>query len=407
MGKKVWIVNQYAIPPEQAGGTRHFSLAKKLNERGHEVTIIASSFDHVTRRETRLKKGELYRAETIDGVRFLWIRTPPYRGNSWARVWNMNVFAYRVWRIPNTLLQKPDVVVGSSPHLWAALAAERLATRFGVPFVFEVRDLWPQTLIDLGAFSARHPFVLLLEKMEWYLYQRASRIVTLLPKASEHICAKGGDPNRITWISNGVDLEMVPPPTPPQPKGVCTVMYAGTHGFANGLHILLEAISYLEQEGWGDKIHFRFVGDGPEKARLKEKSKQLGLRSISFEDPVPKNRVYTLLSEADVLAMVFLKSPLYRWGISPNKIFDYLAVARPVVLAVDAPLNPVEESGAGLVVSPDPVAIAKAIRQMALMSPEERWAIGLKGRRYVEVHYSWSCLAEKYEALIGEVLGGE
>lgn len=154
----IWIINQYAIPPDTAGITRAFVMARELIAHGHDVTIIASSFDHVSRTEKRLKSREGWKIEIFEGVRFLWLRTPAYSGNGLARVWNMSVFAVKALVEPSKhLLKEPDIIVGSSPHLFGALAAERLATRLNVPFVLEVRDLWPQSLIDLGNLSRGTP----------------------------------------------------------------------------------------------------------------------------------------------------------------------------------------------------------------------------------------------------------
>lgn len=397
----IWIVNHYALPPSQAGGTRHYTLAKALRQLGHNVIIWASSFNHWTK-EDQLKSGEAYRLEPIEGVPFFWIRTPSYKGNSLARMWNMAVFAYRMWRLGKVAgLEKPDVIIGSSPHLFAALAAERLAARFRVPFILEVRDLWPQTLIDLGNFSPRHPFIVLLERIERHLYRKAAAIITLLPGAKEHMAGKGADPSRIVWIANGIDLELVPPPQPPGSEGPFTVMYAGAHGLANGLELALDAACCLEQEGWGERVRFRFIGDGPEKPNLMKKAQCLGLHSVSFEDPVPKKAVYRLLQEADAFLLILRDSPLFRWGISPNKLFDFLSQARPVIFCVNTPFNPVEEVKAGVTVSPaNPEALADAIKRLALLSPEERWSMGLRGRKYVEKHHSLNRLANKLEEVL-------
>ena len=143
---------------------------------------MASSFDHTTRREAHLRPGEGYRVEFVDGVRFLWLRTPPYSGNTVGRIWNMLVFGFRVWRGTGWgPIERPDVIVGSSPHLFAALAAERVAARLSVPFVLEVRDLWPQTFVDVDGYSRHHPFVALLERIERYLYRSARDLEDLLP----------------------------------------------------------------------------------------------------------------------------------------------------------------------------------------------------------------------------------
>nr|BCX01985.1 MAG: glycosyltransferase WbuB [Bacteroidota bacterium] len=401
----VWIVNHYALPPDRAGGTRHYTFAKELSRHGHGVTIWASSFDYLSREEKHLTTGELWKWEVVDGVPFVWVRTPGYKSNSLARVWNMTAFAYRMWRLGKKAgLGKPDVIIGSSPHLFAALAAERLADRFQVPFVLEVRDLWPQTLIDLGNFSPRHPFIASLLTIERYLYRKAAAILSLLPGAKEHMAEKGADPSRIVWLPTGIDLELVPPPQPPKSDGPFTVMYAGAHGLANGLDLALEAAHLLEREGWGKRVRFRFVGDGPEKPNLMQKAQALGLRSVSFEDPVPKRAVYGLLQQADAFLFILRDSPLFRWGISPNKLFDFLSQARPVIFCVNTPFNPVEEAKAGVTVSPaSPEGLADAIKRLTLLSPEERWSMGMRGRAYVEKYHSLNRLADKLEEVLKHV----
>lgn len=405
----IWIVNHYAVPPNQAGGTRHYTLAKDLVRRGHNVTLLASSFDHMTQRELHLQPGKGYKLEHIGGVRFLWLRTPPYTGNTGARVRNMIVFATQVWRrATQKILGKPDVVLGSSPHLFAALAAERLAARCAVPFVLEVRDLWPQTLIDLGHFGRHHPVILLLEGIERYLYRRAGRIVTLLPGSATHMKEKGADPSKVIWVPNGIDLDLVPSPRPPRQREVMTVMYAGAHGLANGLGLILEAAHSLQQDGWAERIRFRFVGDGPEKPRLIQRAQELGLLNVHFEDAVPKQEVYKVLAEADAFVMVLQHSPVYRWGVSPNKLFDYMASARPVVFCVGTPFNPIKEAQAGVTVEPgDGLKLAQAVRRVAEMSFEERWEMGLRGRRYVETHHSLNRLVGRLEQALLELTGEE
>ena len=402
----VWLVNHYAIPPGQSGGTRHFILARELVERGHRVTIVASSFDHTTRLEMHLRDGAPLKLEVVDGVRFLWLKTPPYKGNSVHRLWNTLVFARKVLGLRAADLGgPPDVVLGSSPHLFAAAAAERLARRHRVPFVLEVRDLWPQSLVDLGSFSQGHPFVRLLEGIERRLYRRAHRIITLLPGAAEHIAQKGGDPERIVWIPNGVDIRLLPAPTPPTPSDIFTYLYAGAHGLANHLDYVLEAARLVEEQHPEFPLRFRFVGDGPEKAGLIKRAQELMLKNVTFESPVPKAQIFELMVTADAFTIVVQNSPLYRWGISPNKLYDYLAMARPIVLAAPNLVfnNPVEEAGAGLTAPSDDVrAFARAIVDLARLSPEERWQMGLRGRDYVERHHNVARLADRLEHLLTE-----
>ena len=157
---KIWFVNHYAVPLTHVGNVRHFTLARELVKRGHDVSIVASSFIHKTLSEGVSTGKNACKHENIEGVDFLWIKTPPYKGNSWKRLWNMTVFGFRFWMGKGTRgLKRPDIIIGSSPDPLAAFAAYRVARRLKVPFVFEVRDLWPQTLVDLGRISPNHPLV--------------------------------------------------------------------------------------------------------------------------------------------------------------------------------------------------------------------------------------------------------
>ena len=441
----VWIINHYAIPPRLAGGTRHFHLAKELIATGDQALIVAANFAYMTREEharedvapvedaTTDRDGRSSRVEDVDGVPFLWLRVPKYRGNSFARVWNMAVFAARVALVRTKKLPRPDVVVGSMPHPFAALAAERLARRLGVPFVLEVRDLWPQSLIDLGDFRPGHPFIRVLSWIERYLYRRATRIVSLLPGALDYIAEKGAERERIAWIPNGVDLggDTSPPPPPNANGRKFSLLYAGSHGLANGLHTVLDAAAILKRTGsrgpgqghrqgrgagpapppsveeYPDRIEFRLLGDGPEKPRLQERAQTEGLDNVRFDDAVAKDAVGDRLRQADALVILLKDSPVFRWGISPNKLFDYMAAARPVIFGIRSPFNPIETASAGLTVPPeDADALAKAALDLYRASPEERRDMGLRGRRYVEEHHNFVRLGAQLREVLADACDG-
>lgn len=403
---KIWWVNHYALPPDGAGGTRHYSFAREFVSRGHEAVVVSCSFDHATGRETRLAEGEPYRLETIDGVRFLWLRAPSYRGNNLARLWNMVVFGGRVWSgrgLRN--LAKPDVVIGSSPHLFAAVGAAKLARTLRVPFVLEVRDLWPQTLRDLGKLSAIHPAVQTFGYLERYLYRRARRIVTLLPKSAEYIESKGAQPRSTVCIPNGVDRSLLPPSAPPPEDETFNVLYAGSHGVANGLDSIIEAAEILERTATAKPVLFRFLGDGPEKKRLMEKVRSRDLRRVRFDPPVEKRSVYRVLQGANAFVATLCDSPLYRWGMSLNKLYDYMACGRPVVFGAHVNPDPVADADGGFSVSPENSAeIAAAICRLTEMSPEERWAMGRRGRDYVLRRHDLGTLATQFLEVLEDVI---
>lgn len=403
---RIWIINHYALPPSHAGGTRHHSLAKELIARGHEVIVIASSLHYHTRTDNVLLPGETARYQDEQGVPFLWLRTPAYSSGI-GRIRNMLAFTLRVWRGKEVRkLPPPDIIIGSSVHLGAVFAAERLAQRYHVPFVMEVRDLWPQTLVDLGEFSPRHPAIQALYWLERFLYRRAARIITLGPGMGSYIEAHGSPCEKATWIPNGVDLRIVPGPTPAPNGNPLVAVYAGAHGVANALGTIIEAAAILQAQGWAERVLLRLVGDGPEKPRLAAQAEALGLRNVVFEASVPKTKVFDKLAEADILLASVRRTGLYQYGISLNKLFDYMAVARPIVWgAGDCVNDPVAESGAGITTPPeDPQAMAEGIMQIAQMSPEQRYEMGLRGRRYVEQNHDFANLAQRIEQLLEQCI---
>jgi len=410
MGKYIWILNHYAISPDMSGGTRHFDLARELVKKGHEVTIFASGFDHSTRQYLKITPEEKMRVEEYDGVRFVWINTIPYYGNNWRRVLNMLSYGWRVLSCSRGL-SKPDTVIGSSMHPFAALAGWWLARRYKSKFIFEVRDLWPQTAVDMGAMKKNSLPAKLLYAWEKFMYNKAEKIIVLLPYAKEYIVGRGIDPEKISWLPNGVNLDRFDHPSPLDPgcevgkafeeySDKFKVVYTGAHGKANGLEVIVQAGSIIQDEGLG--IHFFFIGDGPEKNNLIQKANEIGLNNVSFLPPVSKAQVPNLLARADLLVHTIKKLDVLRYGMSPNKMYDYLASAKPIVTSIEARNNPVVEANAGIAVEPEnPKALAEAIIEIYNMPERKREELGMNGRHYIEQYHSTKILAQKLEALLG------
>lgn len=405
--KHVWILNHYAQEPGGAGGTRHFSLARHLPAHGWKATLIAASTDHSTGLQ-RLDAGEQKRLQHYDGVPFLWLRTRSYSGNGLDRVGNMLDYTRAVLKRRNLSdLEAPDAIIGSSVHPLAAWAGRRLAKRHGVPFIFEVRDLWPQTLIDMGRISHGHPAAIGLRWLETSLYRDASRIIVLLPKANEYIEPLGVSPEKIIWIPNGVDLESFPvrPPMAPSSDRF-TLMYFGAHGAANGLDNLLAAMQLVAQVPAGIRICLRLIGDGPLKPFLMAMASERGLTNVSFEDPVPKSRIPALAARADAFVFNLIDAPVFRYGISSNKLFDFLAAGRPVIFCCASSNNPVGEAGAGITVPPeDPPALAAAIVELASVPEAELIRMGQAGRLYLDANHGMEKLAGRLAFALDASLG--
>lgn len=394
--KQVWLLNHYAQEPGGAGGTRHFHLAEHLKAYGWQATVIAASVDHGTGRQ-RMAVGEPTRLDTIKGVPFLWINTPTYVGNSGGRVKNMLAYTFRVLLKGTTSsIPKPDVVVGSSVHPFAAIAGAWLARRHRVPFVFEVRDLWPQTLIDMGRLKEKSLVTWALRKLELWLYRRAAKTIVLLPQAWKYIVPLGIPQDRVVWIPNGVDLSLFPEPSPAKPSDKFTLMYFGAHGGANGLDNVLRAMRELQHMPDAGHICLRLIGDGPLKLKLVEMANELELMNVMFESPVPKSQIPELAAQADAFVFNLIDAPVFRFGISSNKLFDFMAAGRPIIFSCDSSNNPVADSKAGFSAPPgQPEALANAILQVAALSAEDRYAMGKAGREYVEQNHRFDLLAKR------------
>lgn len=413
VNRNIWILNHYAITPDMSGGTRHFDLSRELVKKGYEVTIFASGFDHSTKQYIKSTPNEHYRIETYAGVRFIWVNTTPYYRNDMRRVLNMISYGTRVLSAGHNL-KKPDIIIGSSMHPFAVLAGWWLSRRYKAKFIFEVRDLWPQTAVDMGAMRSINIAAKLLYSWEKFMYKKADKIIVLLPDVKEYIEKRGLEPEKVIWIPNGVDLDRfddskffelssVVSGVLDQYKDSFKVMYTGAHGPANGLDVVIEAACLLSEQT--KDICFLLVGDGPEKKNLVLKARQKAIDNVIFFDPVPKSQIPALLQQSDLLLHCLTPLDVFKYGISPNKVFDYLASGKPIVMSVMASNNIVQEANAGITVEPgNPELLAKAILNMHQMSPEERQQFGVNGRKYVEKHHSTRVLGEKLSQVIDEIL---
>lgn len=394
----IWILNHHALTPQMSGGTRHYDFAKELISRGHKVVIISSSFHYSKYSELKEYDNKDYIKEDIDGIEWVWLKTPPYMGNGVARVKNMLSYTHKAITILPTLnLPKPDIIIGSSVHLFAVYAGYRLSLRYKTPFVIEVRDLWPQTLIDMGI-SKWHPFILLLGWLEKFLYKKADKIITNLPYASNYI-SKFTDSHKVEWISNGVDSSSVTY-AKPENKQTLRVTYTGALGVANNLSLLVELAKTKPKD-----VEFLIVGDGVERAKLLQLSN--GLENIQIKEPVAKDEVPKILQDSDILYFNLKDSPVFRYGISSNKLFDYMASGRVVIFSSNATNNPIKECNGGITIEPDNIEVLhNAIMQIQNMSHEQRVQLGNNNRDYCEKNYDIKVLVDKLEKILLEVING-
>jgi len=394
------IVNHHGSGPDEPA-TRSYDIGRVMVSDGHQVTVVASSFSFYSREEKKLLPGQWWTEEYLDGVRFIWVRSFPYQKNDWRRILNMLSFSVNAIRIGAKLQDRWDIVMAINPPPSALLAGWIISLIHRARFWIEIKDLWPQTLISMGALSEKSLIAKVMRLFERFIFKRAKKIFSLLPFANEYIESLGIASNKVVWVPNGVDFDRV--------KGLesynggspdrLVVMYLGGHTASNALETVLQASVILRKQGI-QKVHFIFVGDGVEKPKLMDLAVILGLDNIEFRNKVPKDDVYKLMNEADAFVMSLKNVPeLHRFGISLNKMFDYLLSGRPIVLAGDPRNNPVKETGAGITVSPeDPKAMAEAFIQLLNMKPQMRQAMGSKGLQYVKNNNDIKVLAKKIEA---------
>ena len=408
--RRVWIVNHYADAPDRASGTRHFDLARRLVAAGDDVTIFASGFSHVTGREERLRRWQLYRRQTFDGVRFVWLRTTPYRGNGGRRQLNMLSFVVSFlivqWRVA-----RPDVIVGSTVHPFAAWSAWLASVLRRADFAYEIRDLWPQTLVDMGAMRVGSLGERVLRRIEGSLVRRASVVIALLPGVADYLRGRGLPADHVLYVPNGVDLaafDTASAAEPGRPSAAATAIalargletdgrvvfaYVGAFGLVNDLGTIVEAARMAEIRSPG-AVGLLLIGDGPERTAIERRID--GLPGIAIAAPVPKANVPAVLAAVDVGLVHATATPVYRYGISFNKLFEYFAARRPVVFACTSSYDPVALTGAGATVPPsDADAMATAMVDLATRSVAERDAMGASGRAYVENAHDIARLAER------------
>ena len=402
---RIVLLNHYAGAPALGMEFRPYYLAREWVRMGHAVQIVAADFSHVRARQPR--PGD----ELIDGIRYRWVPTPRYQGNGLGRAYNIWSFL-RTVRADAPRLQRefrPDVVIASSTYPMDIWVARRIARPVGAKLVYEVHDLWPLSPIELSGMSPRHPFIRLVQAAEDAAYRDADAVVSMLPKVHDYMASRGLDLRKLHIVPNGIapDDWLLPPPplrddvaqvlTQARQAGRMVVGYAGSMGLPNALDSLLDAAALLR----GVALQFVLVGDGHERARLARRVADERLQHVTLLPPVPKAQIPSLLGAIDIAYIGWQQVPIYRFGIAPNKLMDYMMAGVPVLHSVDAGNDPVAEAGCGLTVSPEaPAAIAAGLRQLAATSVEERRAMGERGRRFVQAKHSYAVLARRFiEAL--------
>ena len=406
----ILLINHYAGSPRDGMEYRPYYLAREWVRAGHRVQIVAAAYSHVRTRQPSVA-GAPY-DEVIDGIAYRWLPAPPYVGNGVGRVKNIWAFLSRLWRETPRLVEtfRPDVVIASSTYPMDIWVARRIARRARAKLVYEVHDLWPASPIELSGMSPRHPFIMLCQKAENDAYRDADVVVSMLPVVAEHMQAHGLDLRKLHIVPNGVALEEWQGEPAPLGRelaaqlealkrgGRIVVGYAGSHGLPNALDFLLDAAALMKNE----PISFVLVGDGHEKPRLAQRVRDEGLTHVAMLAPVPKAQIPALLAAFDIAYIGWQRVPIYRFGIAPNKLMDYMMAGRAVLHSVEAGNDAVAEAGCGLTVVPESAAaVAEGLRTLAAQTSEARAEMGARGRAFVVANHSYRVLAQRFIDAVG------
>jgi glycosyltransferase involved in cell wall biosynthesis len=407
-------LNHYAGAPALGMEYRPYYLAREWVRLGHRVQIVACATSHV-RAQAPTPRGHPVRVPTrqdIDGIDYLWFPGTPYQGNGLGRVRNIWSFLRQVWRASKAIATRfrPDIVIASSTYPMDIWVARRLAQQSHATLVFEVHDLWPLSPIELSGMSPRHPFIVLCQKAEDDAYRDADVVVSMLPKVHEHMAGRGLDLKKLHIVPNGITLDEwqgTPEPlredvaaavTAARARGHAVVGYAGSMGLPNALDTLLDAAQRLRAAGAA--ISIVMVGSGHERDRLAARVQAEGLAdTVALCAPIPKAQIPSFLSAIDIAYIGWQRVPIYRFGIAPNKLMDYMMAGCAVLHAVEAGNDPVAEAGCGLTVAPEsPEAVAEGLQRLAAVPVDERRAMGERGRAFVLANHAYPVLAQRFLA---------
>ncbi|WP_270542610.1 glycosyltransferase family 4 protein [Butyricimonas paravirosa] len=397
----ILLIDHYAGNPELGMEFRPYYLAKEWVNQGHQVLLIGATYSHLRKRQPQ--EG----MQKVNGINYYWIKTNVYRGNGIGRIISMFVFVFKLMfglkRIYDSF--KPNMVIASSTYPLDIYPARKIAQHYKAKLIYEVHDLWPLSPMELGGYSKWHPFIVLMQRAENFAYKYSDQVVSLLPNALDHMKKHGLADGKFIYIPNGFDraewenneenkycqhhnfLKEL------RNSGKKILGYVGGHSKSNALDFLLDAMKLINDED----IVCVLVGDGQEKMRLVQRTKREKISNVVFLDSVFKNEIPSLLADMDVLYIGWENNPLYRFGISPNKLIDYMLSGKPILHSVNAANDWVAELDCGVSVpAENPKAIVQGVEYLFSLNKDILLAKGGRGNEYAMKHFDYSILAKKF-----------
>lgn len=404
--KNIWILNHYAKPY----GGRHYKFAENLIKRGYNVKIFCASTVHNSN-QNMITDSRKYLYEIHNDIPFVIIRARNYKGNGAERIKNMIDYAAGLMSVSKKFdTGKPDVIYASSVHPLTWLAGYKLSKRYGAKFIAETRDLWPETFVAMGKMSKNSIPAKILYKIEKFIYQKADKLIFTFPGGKDYVESIGLDSSKVRYINNGVDLEefnqnktrYVLEDEDLDDDSTFKVLFTGAIGEANAIYRIVDAAKIFIDKGIKD-IKFYIFGDGPEKEKLQNRVQEDNITNVVFKGRVDKKYVPSVLSRADlnIFCLEYLPN-LFKYGLSPNKMFEYFASGRPTVSNVECGYDMLEKYKCGITVKGGSAeALAEGILKFYNM-PKEEYDTYCNNALKAACDFDFKILTDKLEEVILE-----
>lgn len=401
MKKNIWYISKYFSPSLNGTiGTRSWLLIRHFYSSGCNVRVFTSDSNHLAGGSIPFISSKV-ELQTMSGISVVWLRTYKYSiAKSLSRILSWLHFEIKILFLNLSKFEKPDAIIISSPSLITILNGIRLKFKYNCKLIIEVRDIWPLTLTEDGGFSRWNPFIIGLAAIEWLGYKNADLIVGTMPNLSEHVERISGNSSKVCCIPMVISDEMTSPVQSVSRDFIdryvhddyFNVLYAGTIGISNSLETFFEAAALLIDY---DRIHFVLVGDGALKEEYRLKYSHL--TNVIFAPSVKKDQVASVLGFSDLVYFSTSKSMIWKYGLSLNKIVDYMLSAKPIVASYSGFESMINEAECGFFVpAEDPHALASKVLDLYRMPSEDLALIGARGRDWIILNRNYKLIGDLY-----------
>lgn len=403
----ILLINHYAGSPEHGMEFRPYYMAEEWGKMGHNVTIIAADYSHLRSKNPVIEHD--FTCEKINKITYCWVHTSQYEGNGVKRAITMAQFLVKLWLNTKRIVKKikPDVVITSSTYPLDTFVGQRIRriSKKKIKLIHEVHDMWPATLYEVGGMSKKNPFVIAMQIGENSAYRRSDEVVSLLPFAKEYMMKHGLNENKFHHIPNGIRLEEWQKPLEltediktffEENKDKFIVGYFGGHALSNNLNVLLDTAKITDDE----EILYVLFGKGVEKEALVKRKVEEKIENLVFMPAVPKKMIPNVVKEFDCIYMGAMDSPLYKYGICFNKMYDSMMAGKPIVAAINIKSCEVDMYDCGVMANADkPQNVLEKILYIKNADVDKRTKMGENGKKAVIERYNFNNLAKQFEAL--------